>query len=120
MKMPKLYLIVRSDLTFGQQAVQAAHALQEFNIQFPCETHAWFQESNTIALLTSSNEASLGVIVKKAQERGIPVACFYEPDRDNELTAITLGPEGKALARNLPLAFQCHSSSCSSQRSSSP
>lgn len=30
----KLYLVTRRDLSPAQQAVQAAHALQEFNMEF--------------------------------------------------------------------------------------
>jgi len=108
--MMKMYIIVRGDLPLCHQAVQSAHALQEFNMIHPEETRSWFSESNTLALLACENEAALGVIVTKAMDYGISVACFREPDRNNELTAIALGSRGKRLIRNLPLALQTVSS----------
>jgi peptidyl-tRNA hydrolase len=101
----KLFLITREDLSEGQQAVQAAHALQEFNIQHPECAQAWYNDSNTLAFLAVPNEGALGVLLKKAANRGIPVAAFYEPDRDNELTALAIGPDGKNLTKNLRLAL---------------
>lgn len=115
----KLYLIVREDLPPGQQAVQAAHALRLFVALHPEIDRAWYEESNTLALLGLPNEVALGVIVEKAQRLGVPVACFREPDRNNELTAIALGPRGNNLTRNLPLALQWPSSSFSQSPSSS-
>jgi peptidyl-tRNA hydrolase len=115
----KLYLIVRGDLPPGQQAVQAAHALRQFVYEHPETDRVWFEQSNTLALLASSNEAHLGVIAEEAHRRRIPVACFREPDRNNELTAIAIGPQGKNLTRNLPLALQWLSLSSSPSRSSS-
>lgn len=97
--------MVRSDLCPGQQAVQAAHALQEFNVRYPEEAKAWFEISNTLAFLGVDNETELKVLVGKAEQSGVSVAAFYEPDRDNELTAIAVAPEGKRLTRNLRLAL---------------
>ena len=101
----KLYVIVRSDLEPSQQAVQACHAVVQFQADHPKETEVWYEKSNTLALLGLPNEVALGVIVEKAQRLGVPVACFREPDRNNELTAIALGPQGKRLTRNIPLAL---------------
>lgn len=102
----KLFLITREDLDPGQQAVQAAHALQEFNIQHAEAARAWHGESNTLAFLAVPNEKALHVLWRKARDRCIPVSGFREPDRQNELTALAIGPEGKGLVRNLPLALQ--------------
>lgn len=33
------------------------------------------------------------------------MAAFREPDRNNELTAIALGPEGKKITKGLRLAY---------------
>lgn len=101
----KLYLIVRGDLPPGAQAVQAAHALQAFNVAHPHQTKVWHEESNTLALLAIPNEAALGVLLENAIHSRIPVAPFREPDRGDELTAIALGPQGKRLTKNLPLAL---------------
>lgn len=99
-------MVTREDLSPGQQAIQAAHALRQFTAEHPEIDKAWFEKSNTLALLGVKNEAALGVIHKKALCRDIPVAAFREPDRDNELTAIAIGPTGKQLTKNLPLALR--------------
>lgn len=96
---------MRGDLCPGQQAVQAAHALQEFNVLYPNETKSWFDTSNTLAFLRVDNERQLEVLVDEAGDLGVSVAAFREPDRDNELTAIALAPEGKRLTRKLRLAL---------------
>jgi len=102
----KLYLVVRADLSIGQQAVQAAHALQEFNVQYPQEVAGWFEESNTLAILSASNEEEVGVVYQRAIELGIPASIFREPDRGNEVTAIAIGPPGRQLTKHLPLALK--------------
>jgi hypothetical protein len=95
-------------LSAAQQAVQAAHSLQEFNVQFPLEARAWHASSNTLAFLCVPNEEALGVLLEKAIDRGYPVVAFREPDRANELTAIAIGPQGKKLTKGLPLALNDH------------
>jgi peptidyl-tRNA hydrolase len=97
--------VTRADLSPGQQAVQAAHALRQFVAEHPEIDQEWFRTSNTLALLSVRNEQALGVLLGKAVDRGIPVAAFREPDRGDELTAIALGPEGKKLTKGLPLAL---------------
>lgn len=104
--MDKLYLITREDLPPGQQAVQAAHALRQFVAEHPETDRQWFSGSNTLAILTVKDQSTLEGLFKKAINRRIPVAKFQEPDRSDELTAIALGPEGRRLTRNLPLALQ--------------
>lgn len=101
----KLYIIVRADLSLGQQAVQGLHALQEFNEEHPWVTSRWYTSSNTLALLSTPNERTLGVLLRKARDRNIPVSAFREPDRGNEMTALVLGPEGKSLTGGLRLAY---------------
>lgn len=102
----KLYLVVRADLSVGQQAIQAAHAMRQFGYEHPEADRQWFEESNTLALLAAPDMAAVGVLRDKALSRGIPVAAFHEPDRGNELTAIAIGPEGRKLTQKLPLALQ--------------
>lgn len=101
----KLFLIVRADLSPGQQAVQAAHALRQFVADHPRVDREWFEVSNTLALLSVPTETDLHALLKRARDRHIEVAPFREPDRDNELTAIALGPRGKKLTQSLPLAL---------------
>lgn len=72
---------------------------------YPEHARAWHQESNTLALLSVADERALGVLLQRAIDRDFSVAPFREPDRENELTAIALGPEGRKLTRGLPLAL---------------
>lgn len=101
----KLHLVTRADLSPGQQAVQAAHALREWTQHHPAEDRHWYEKSNTLAFLAAQNESALLCLLSEAEARGIPCAGFREPDRDNELTAVAIGPAGKGLCRRFPLAL---------------
>lgn len=101
----KLFLITRSDLSFGQRAVQMAHAIREFSEHHPEVDRTWYTDSNTLALLEVPHEGALKELLEQATWKGIPAAPFHEPDRGNELTAIALGPSAKGLCRKLPKAY---------------
>ena len=101
----KLYVITRQDLSNGQQAVQASHALTEFLFEHPAIASQWHASSNTLALLSVSDEESLRRLKLKARQRRLRCASFHEPDRNNELTAIALEPNAKGLLRDLALAL---------------
>lgn len=103
----KLVLVTRSDLRPGQQAVQAAHAMRQFAAEHPELDQAWFERSNTLALLTVPNEEALRRLADLADDRDLKLAAFREPDLGDALTAIALqpGPRTQKLCRNLPLAL---------------
>lgn len=114
----KLHLVTRRDLSPGQQAVQAAHALREFVREHPETDLDWYQKSNTLAFLAVEHENELQGLLSKALRQRIPVSGFREPDRDHELTALAIGPQGKGLCRRLRLALSevdaCEASTCTS------
>lgn len=101
----KIFVVTREDLSEGQQAVQLGHGLTEFIFQHPEMAGRWHRESNTLAYLIVPDEAALGVLLKRARRRDLPHATFHEPDRNNEMTAIALGPAARSLVSGLPLAF---------------
>lgn len=104
--MQKLYLVVRADLSPAQQAVQAAHALQAFNLLHPGLTRRWYDESNTLAMLEVTDEAKLSELASVADAFGVEAARFREPDLGDSLTAIAIGPAGKRLTRGLRMALE--------------
>ena len=73
--------MTRRDLPLPQQAVQACHATYEAAKSFPCDTHPHF------CLCAVRDEARLHLEMEKLRMAGIQVRAFYEPDRNNELTA---------------------------------
>jgi peptidyl-tRNA hydrolase len=101
----KLHLITRADLPLGQQAVQIVHAMREFVREHPDEDHEWYRKSNTLAFLEVEDEKALTALLSAARLRRIACSGFREPDRDDELTAIAIGPQGKGLCRRLRLAM---------------
>lgn len=104
----RLTIITREDLSAGQQAVQGIHAAIEFVMKNPVRALRWFLKSNTIAFVTLPNEGELGVLLKKAEALDVASAGFTEPDRNNELTAVAVAPEGAVLTKHLPLALKNH------------
>jgi len=101
----KLFLVVRGDLPFGQQAIQSAHALREFSEHHPDIDRMWYQESNTLIMKAVKDERALLALAEKLETRGIQFSPFREPDRDHELTALAIEPSGKKLLQGLPLAM---------------
>lgn len=77
---PKLYVLVRADLSKSQQAVQAGHAVAELCLNGCLKE--W--ENGALVYLKVRNEEMLREWMKKLDA---PKA-FYEPDRNNEMTAI--------------------------------
>jgi len=103
--MKRLYLVVRADLSPGQQAVQACHALRAFVEEHPDTDREWFDESNTLVLLSAQDERALKRLGTKAVMVGVPCSEFREPDLDDSLTAIAVAPSGHRLCKRFPLAL---------------
>lgn len=97
----KLYVIVRGDLTPGQKAVQAGHALAQWLIDKP---HAQSDKHNKhskhsvwnngiLVYLQAKSASQLRFLRTRLTHEGHAFAEFTEPDMGNELTAIAaLGP----------------------------
>lgn len=101
----RLYVVVRADLSPGAQVAQAMHAFRSFLEEHPGVERAWFQTSNTLAVLSAPNEGALQAIVMDAIDNDFRVSQFREPDMGDSLTAIALEPAAKRLVRSLPLAL---------------
>ena len=103
----KLYIVVRGDLPPGLQLSQSTHAARQFAHEHPALELAWFQSSNTIAILSVAQEEELKELLKKAHWAELKTAAFHEPDLGGSLTAIALQPGNKSnkLLRRLPLAL---------------
>lgn len=101
----KLFLVTRQDLAPGLRAAQLCHALRAFGEEHPAVDREWFTSSNTLVCLETRTEEELRLLLGQARGEGVAVSEFLEPDLDNALTAIALGPEGRRLVRRLPLAL---------------
>jgi peptidyl-tRNA hydrolase len=104
-KPPKLYVVVRSDLPPGDQAVQAVHAAINFCQENADVADRWFDCSNHLALLQVRNENELKDLTSKARFNGFRISEFREPDLGESLTAIAIEPEARRICSNLKLAF---------------
>ena len=79
---------MRRDLSPTQIVVQSAHAAIESSRQhIPVNL-----EHPHIVLLGIRNELELHKALVRVQSSGLKVCSFYEPDRNNELTAFATQP----------------------------
>lgn len=102
--MRKLYVIVRSNLSKSQQAVQAGHALAEW-LLFTGSSRRW--DNGTLVYLKVRDLEELTNLKNKMDEfEQWPVA-FHEPDIGNEMTAFSMleteHVSAMDLLKNLPL-----------------
>lgn len=103
-----MYIITRSDLEPGYQAVQSGHAAIQYVFEHPECARNWFDNSNYLGFLSVNNEQDLLNLIKRAEEKEIKFSIFREPDIDNQITAIALEPGSisKKLCSNLRLALK--------------
>lgn len=94
-------MVVRSDLSPSQRAVQACHACLEAGKHFP-----WQGDHPHLALLVVPDEVTLRHWLARVQEQGLQTAPFYEPDLQNSLTAFAVPgvstPEQRLVFAGLP------------------
>jgi len=104
----KLTVVVRTDLTPGEQACQAMHAARRFGELHEEIESLWYERSNTLALLCVADEEELRCLLGRANDKGIKTAHFCEPDLNHALTAVALEPSKatKKLCEGLPLALK--------------
>ena len=97
----KLYIVVREDLTPGLKIAQSAHALSSFEWKYPTVYKDWYETSNNLVVLQHADPEE---IAKKLEGEDFRVARFYEPDLDNQLTAISVEPSARKKLSSLRLA----------------
>lgn len=101
--------VVRRDLpSGGYMATQSSHALLDFAAKYPADFLQWHKGSNYLAQLSIENEEELQLLMEKAIAKGIKVVPFYEPDMDNQLTAICLeaSDQSRKVTSSLPLMLK--------------
>lgn len=90
----------------GVRAAQLCHAMRQWSHEHPEEDRRWFEESNTVALLETTDESALADLARRAREERVPCVEVCEPDLGGALTAVTIGPRGSGLVAQLPLALK--------------
>lgn len=93
----KLYVVVRSDMSKAQQAVQAGHAVAEILIR---KNIGW--KNGTLIYLDGMNEKKLRKLFDEVPARN--KIAFHEPFWDNSMTAFAAyGREVSEFLKKLPL-----------------
>lgn len=82
----KLYVLIRSDLSKSQQAVQGGHAVAEFLLSYP--NTEW--ENGILVYLKSPGDWDLYNKLELAAKKQVPYMAFYEPDLNDEITALAV------------------------------
>ena len=80
--------------------------MRQFVADHPEVDKAWYEGSNNLVVLQVPNEDELLLLLALALARDVPVTSFREPDLDDEVTAVALGPSGAGIVRQLPLALR--------------
>lgn len=99
---PYVYVLVRADIPFAQQAVQVGHAALEAGFRF--------EQPNKIAnliLLSVPDEARLEAAARRLSLRGIAHHLFFEPDFGMGYSALATQPllskKDRQVLRKYPL-----------------
>lgn len=97
---PKMYVLVRSDLSETYRLIQGSHALAQYALDFPENFKTW--NNATIVFLKVKNLLELKQWHDKLSGEKIHRS-FCEPDLEGQLTAIACYDTGE-LFKHLKLA----------------
>jgi len=88
--METMYVLVRSDMSWGQRSVQGGHAVAEYLLRHP--RPQW--RNGTMVYLAVSGEFELSEWEHELDSQNINYATFREPDLRNQRTALaTVAPK---------------------------
>lgn len=93
-RVPKLYVVAREDLDVGLRTAQVGHALIGWVLE-----HG--RPPDNLVVLAVKDLEQLHKVYDRAREHRM--VGFHEPDLDDELTAVAVGPEGWRALSSLPL-----------------
>jgi len=107
--MKRLYVLTRNDLGLAYQAVQGAHAVAQFVLDYP--DNEW--KNGYLIFLAVENDGDLWDWLYKLEsqnkmkstEKKILFSIFQEPDLDYELTAVAVYTTGSKF-KNLKIMEQ--------------
>lgn len=100
----KLYIVVRTDMPFGDQLAQAVHAALRF-AQLQAGIYVeWSAVSNTVAILAAADIVELRAVRDRCIDHSFRCVEFYEPDMGYAMTALAIEPAGTKAVRGLSLA----------------
>lgn len=102
----RLYVVVRADLSPGDQLAQACHAVAAYADDLPNRFSEWMRESGYLVVKAVPDEATLNEVAERVRKVGA-VVLVAEPDLGTTLTALAAGP-ARAVYRalhGLPLAL---------------
>ena len=115
--MKRLYILTRNDLGIAYQAVQGAHAVAQFVLDYP--DNEW--KNGYLIFLAVEDEGELREWLgnlefdneMKSNDKKIPISKFFEPDLDNQLTAVAVYTTGRKF-KNLDIMAQpeCECQQC--------
>lgn len=102
----KLYLVTHANLSAGYQTAQTAHVIAEFIMSRPEVARTWHRVSNSIIVLETKDAESLSDLLVSAENKGLDVVIFREPDFGDEITALAFSPSQstKEFLSELPCA----------------
>lgn len=99
--MNKMFILVRKDLGFPYKMVQGAHALAQYALEHTQEFNEW--NNHTIVFLDVKDESALYKWKDKLYYSDKAISVFFEPDVNNQLTAIACYDDGE-IFKNLQIA----------------
>jgi len=100
----RIYTLTRTDISKGQQAVQAGHSLAQYIIEWnPHISKKW--NNGSIINLGLGSEKSLKRWIKKLERLNIKYSIFREPDMNYEITSIAVLDIGN-IFKGIPLLLK--------------
>ena len=88
----KLYLLTRDDLRRSSASAQLVHGMASFAMEHRDVFESWNGGSNIVVCLSVKDAKTLKDVLDVAKAEGIPCSYFEEPDMDEEITCVVLGP----------------------------
>ena len=88
----KMYVLVRKDLAETYRIVQGSHALAQYALDHPVEFQKW--HNTTIVYLGVRNLVELKAWNLELLKKKV-ASSFFEPDLDNQITAIACYDDGR-------------------------